>query len=137
MALIPYSSFNMSELKLLLKQIDERMNVLQHQRGILQQALEVEKNLKSNNGDDSVFQIQNSRSSQVFPEPEEIEKAILKITGNFKADEAMLAVTGMFPEKQTPPGNAVATVLYQLIKSDKLRYVRERAGRRPAIYHKA
>ncbi len=72
-----------------------------------------------------------------FPEPEEIEKAILKLNGDFKAKDVPEAVKAMFSDKRAGSPNAISTVLHQMIEQEKLVYVRIRRGRRPAIYRKA
>jgi hypothetical protein len=134
--LMDYSEFTMQDLKQLIQEIDDQMTSLQSKRNVLLQAMEIEKELKSG-APMSVIPDGALRRRDVFPEPEEIEKAILTLKGEFKSEDAAYAVKEMFPEKKKSPKTSISTVLYQLIQSKKLKYVRERQGRRGAVYVKA
>lgn len=137
MATIPHGKFTMAELTSILQQLDEQISALQSKRNILTEALKIEREIKNTPLTDSTPNLENSRRSQIFLEPEEIEKTILKMNGEFKADDVQDALNVAYPNKAKCSKTAVATSLYRLIQLNKLKYVRERAGRRPAIYRKA
>ncbi len=127
----------MAELTSLLQQIDNQIAALQSKRTTLTEALKIKDEFKNNSLIEAIPDLENSPRSQIFLEPEEIEKAILKISGNFKTGDVQDALNAAYPNKAKCSKNAIATALYRLIKTNKLRYIRERAGQRPAIYHKA
>ncbi len=59
------------------------------------------------------------------------------MNGDFQKEDVRDALNAAYPNKAKCTDNEIAVVLYKLIKDEKLRYVRERKGRRPAIYHKS
>lgn len=130
-----YRGFTMKELDSILKDIDAQIATLQKKR----EAVLITKDLQEGKTTIAPDTTPNpdSRRRDVFPEPEEIEKVILGIKGEFKADDVAEMVKEKHTDKKMPTQNSVAVVLYQLIQSKKLRYHRERRGRRPAIYIKS
>jgi hypothetical protein len=134
-----YAGFNMSELNLLLQRIDQQIAILEKEKLAVKEVLKIESRHKNGNTKafiDEMLNSRNSDSAAIFAEPEEIERAILKINGNFKLKDIPASILTMFPKK-TFTKNAITTTLNRLINTKKLYFVQERNGRTPAIYHKA
>lgn len=127
-----YSGLSMQNLKEIKKKLEDRLRVLQHDLGTINQAIDVEERL--NGSSDTEF-LDNLRKGDLFLEGEEIERVILKMPGDFTSKGVQAAIEASFPGR-TASANAVATALHQLINAKKLRYFRERKGQRPAIYRK-
>ncbi len=129
----------MSELNLLLQRIDQQIAILEKEKLAVKEVLKIESRHKNGNTKafiDEMLNSRNSDSAAIFAEPEEIERAILKINGNFKLKDIPASILTMFPKK-TFTKNAITTTLNRLINTKKLYFVQERNGRTPAIYHKA
>ncbi len=71
----------MKDIKYLLKQLDGQIATLQKQRSILQQALEIREQHGNINPSVPLY---DDRGTSNFLDSERIEKAILKINGDFK-----------------------------------------------------
>jgi hypothetical protein len=128
---MPYD-LPMKDIKYLLKAIDGQIANLQSQRGILQKALEIQE--QHGNGKPNVTISEERRVTNLL-ESEQIEKAILKINGDFKSKDVPAAAEAMFPGTTCNP-DSVPSILHQMIEAKKLKYVSERSGRRGAIYRK-
>lgn len=134
LALEVYCEIPMQNLKELKKQLEDQIQELHNKVNIIDQAILISENPTGSGMLDSVAEARRSATS--FLEPEEIEKAILKINSDFKNSDVPDELKATCPGRNFSD-NAINTALHQLIKAKKLRYVRERKGRRPAIYHKA
>lgn len=129
LATIHYSNFTMQNLKVIKAEIEEKIRGLQNDLDVVNNALKIQKKhsgAKFVNGD---FPTEDN-----FPSNEEIEEAILKIKAEFRAKQVPAIIQKTFPDRTRCSPNAVAFALHKLIKEKKLEYVRERAGRTPAIY---
>jgi hypothetical protein len=115
-------------------EIEKKIQALNQELEVINRALEIQSKHNSVKPDAVEPDLDKFNNGKAFAEPEEIEKAILATKDSFKAEDVPAIVTKMFPHRTECAQNAVPTVLYQLIKREKLEYVRERAGRRPAIY---
>ena len=129
-----YSGLTMQNLKLLKRKIEAEIESLNAELDTINKALEIQsKHAKPGRFD---IDLKSVKSGNGFADPEEIEKAIMGITGDFQSEDVPKHMQEILAGK-TASSNAIGTALHQLIKAGKLQYVRERAGRRPAIYRKA
>jgi hypothetical protein len=131
---IGYLSLSMQNLKVIKVEIENKIQALNQELEVINRALEIQSKHSSTKSEVIESDLEQFKNGNAFPEPEEIEKAILGIKESFKAEDVPAFVVKTFPHRTKCSKNAVATGLYQLIKNGKLEYVRKRAGRRPAIY---
>jgi len=109
---------------------------LERQLSVINEALKIHSKLKESNGNENRSDVETTEDRRTFLSSEDIERAIMEINGNFSAKDVPQAVSRKFPDKIHYNENSIASSLHKLITEDKLRYVRERSGRKGAIYCK-
>ena len=116
-----YYDWDMNELQILKKELLKKLDTINEALQI-----QAEWNQSGKNGD----------TKPISLDSDDIEKVILGMDGNFSAKEIPQAIRKQFKRKPDYKDSVIPTVLYKLVSDGKLEYVRERSGRKAAIYRR-
>jgi len=123
----------MQNLKVIKAELEEKIEDLNEELEVINKALEIQEKHSSKSKENGAGFAKNVNPEKRFAQPEEIEKAILAIDGDFKAKEVEEAIKSV--RKLNIGPNAVAIALFKLVNQTKqIEYIRERSGRTAAIY---
>lgn len=128
----PYS-LSMENTKEIKKKLEMQLGQIQRDLAIIAEYERIGERYSDENVAKFNSELAKMKSGESFLDQEEIEKIILKMKGDFKNTDVAAKLEEVFPNA-TVSKSAIQTALYRLKQLKKIMYVREREGRRPAIY---